>query len=172
MQVNYKNLGSNHILGKKLSFSFETTFVLDKAFYQECYDQSANKLTGLKAYIKAIFLLILGFATSAFGQLGHLSMFIIVLSIVEAMSIYWQQTWWVWRQLISKESNSQVTLNIDEQGIKTKTTYHQLELNWSIIHKIELTEKGGIFHYDKGRYYLSFSYLSESAIDYVKSHIE
>ena len=155
-----------------MSFTFETTFGLDKAFYQECYDQSANKLTGFKAYNKAVFLAALGFATSAFGQLGHLSMFIIVLSIVEAMSIYWQQPWWVWRQLISKESNSQVTLNIDEQGIKTQTPYHQLELNWSIIHKVELTEKGCIFHYDKGRYYLSFSQLSESAIEYVKSHIK
>jgi len=155
-----------------LSFLFETTFALDKAFYHECYDQSANKTTGFKAYIKALILLILGFATSAIGELGHLSMFIIILAIVEAMGVYWQQTWWVWRQMIAKESNSEVTLTIDEQGIKTKTPYHELELNWSVIHNIVLTEKGCILYYDKGRYYLSFYHLSEPAIAFVKSHIK
>lgn len=154
-----------------MSFSFETAFQLNKAFYQECFEQSANKTTGLKAYFKALVLLTLGFASSAIGKLGHLSMFIIVLSIVEAMSVYWQQTWWVWRQLIAKESNSEVTLIIDDEGIKTKTPYHQLTLNWPIINKISLTEKGCILHYDKGRYYLSFSHLSDDAITFVKSHI-
>lgn len=154
-----------------MSFSFETTFQLNKAFYHECFEQSANKTAGIKAYTKALVLLILGFATSAIGQLGHLSMFIIVLSIVEAMSVYWQQTWWVWRQLIAKESNSEVSLTIDDEGIKTNTPYHQLTLTWSIIHQITLTEKGCIFHYDKGRYYLSFSHLNDEAVNFVKAHI-
>ena len=154
-----------------MSFSFETTFQLNKAFYHECFEQSANKTAGIKAYTKALVLLILGFATSAIGQLGHLSMFIIVLSIVEAMSVYWQQTWWVWRQLIAKESNSEVSLTIDDEGIKTNTPYHQLTLTWSIIHQITLTEKGCIFHYDKGRYYLSFSHLNVEAVNFVKAHI-
>ncbi len=155
-----------------LSFLFETTFLLDKAFYHECYEQSANKSTGVKAYSKAMIIFALAFAASTLGEFAHLSMFIFTLSIVEAMSVYWQQTWWVWRQMISKESNSEVTLTIDEQGIKTKTQYHELELNWSIIHDIKLTEKGFILCYDKGRYYLSFGHLSEPAVAFVKSHIK
>lgn len=158
-------------MGTGLSFSFETTFHLNKAFYHECFEQSANKTTGLKAYYKAIALMVLGFAASALGQLGHISMFIIVLSIVEALSVYWQQTWWVWRQLLSKESNSKVTLIINENGLSTQTPHHQLSIDWSIIDRISLTEKGCIFHYPEGRYYLSFSHLSEPAIEFIKSKV-
>ncbi|GAB2991105.1 YcxB family protein [Psychrosphaera aestuarii] len=154
-----------------MSFTFETTFKLDKAFYHECFEQSANKPTGLKAYKKALAILILGCIALLLGQLWHVAIFIIVLSVIEAMSVYWQQTWWVWRQMLSKESNSDVTLKIDEAGVSTQTLYHEVTIEWDDIKSITRTEKGVILTYTKGRYYLSFAHLSEAAKAFIEAKV-
>lgn len=151
-----------------MSFQYQTSYTLNKSYYQECYEQSAVRATGVKAYARAIFLLILGFLASSVGQQGHLAMFIIVLGVVEAAATYWQQTWWVWRQLISKEANGKVELVIDEAGVSTSSFHHKLAINWDDLVKVESTEKGFILHPSQGRIYLSNSALDESAMQFLE----
>lgn len=151
-----------------MSFKYQTSYTLNKAYYHECFEQSAVRTTGIKAYARAIFLLALGFLASSIGQQGHLAMFIIVLGVVEAAATYWQQTWWVWRQLLSKEANGEVELIIDETGVATSSLHHKLAINWQDLMQIEKTEKGFILHPTKGRIYLSDQCLDESALVYLK----
>ncbi len=64
-------------------------------------------------------------------------MFIIVLSVVDVLSVRFAEAWWVWRQMLSKVSNSTVQLVIDDKGIAISSQYQKLELTWSAIEKIE-----------------------------------
>ena len=151
-----------------MTFSYSAEFVLDKAHFQECYQQTAVIKSGLKAYQKSLFLFVLGMLSASIAQQYQaLALFIIVLSVVDALSVKFAQTWWVWRQLLSKAANTKVQLVIDDKGIATSSLYQKLELSWQAIFKIEKTEKGIVIHHQDGRSYLSNTSLSQEVIAYL-----
>ena len=153
-----------------MTFSYNSEFVLDKPHFHECYQQTAVVKSGISAYKKPIFLFVLGMlAASVAQQYQSLAMFIIVLSVVDALSVRFAEAWWVWRQMLSKVSNSTVQLVIDDKGIATSSLYQKLELTWSAIEKIEKTSQGVIITHKHGRSYLSDSCLSDEATQYLTS---
>lgn len=153
-----------------MTLNFSCQFNLNKAYYLECYEQSVKAKTGFQAYRNAVFLLVLGFTMSLLSQQYYaLSLFVIVLAVLEATSVYFAKIWWVWRQLLSKAANSEVMLNFDEQGLTTTSRIQSTSLAWSEVNKINETDAGFILVTDKGRSYLTKSCLSEPAIEFIRT---
>jgi hypothetical protein len=73
------------------------TYKLDKAHFQECFEQSAPPVDK-KDYLKATILGGLGIALF-FVEAEHyyIPFFIFCLAVVELLSVKYRQTWWVWR---------------------------------------------------------------------------
>lgn len=151
-----------------MPFLYSTQFILDKAYFLECYAETAIIKSGITAYKKAIILFLLGmFATVIAQEHKALALFIVVLSFVEALSVYFAQIWWVWRQLLSKSGNTSVELVIDEQGIATSSRVNKLAMNWLDITNIQITDVGVIFLHANARHYLSRKCLSQEAITFI-----
>ena len=143
--------------------------MLNKAHFIECYEQTANVEKGLVAYKKAIVLILLSIVAAYLAeQYPTVSLFIFGLGVVEALSVYFAKTWWVWRQLLSKAANNKVDITIDEKGIATQSIHHKLELSWAEITDIIETSCGIILQHSKGRNYLSFTCISPQAHQFIK----
>lgn len=154
---------------------FQTEFVLDKQYYQACFDETATVKTGIKAYAKAIILVIVGFLMAGFAHVGipaYLSYFFIGLGIVEGLNVYFARTWWLWRQMMSKAANNKVQLTLNEQGIRVESDFVKQAINWSDIDNIEEKPLGFVLHLtNKGRYYILKSTLVDAAQDFVRQQI-
>ena len=150
-----------------MNFSFSTTYKLDKAYFIECYEQTAKPKKGLAAYSKACFLLFLGMLVSTLGQQGHIALFIVVLAIVEALSVFFAKTWWVWRQQLSRVANSEVKLTVDQSGISSQSDYQKIDILWPTVSQVITTEKGLIIVHNQYRTYLSGQILSDEAYQFI-----
>ncbi|MUK93251.1 YcxB family protein [Aliivibrio fischeri] len=153
-------------------FSVTTEYVLDKTFFAECYDQTSQPITFPKAYLKGILFFLFGLALLKLELLpnGYIGWFFIALSIIEAFSIYFKRTWWVWRQSISSLSGSKVVFNVDANGVSYKSlknTKNSRTIVWSDIDQVEQSDLGLIFHIGKQRQYVSKSCLNEEEIAFI-----
>jgi len=149
--------------------SFQTSFVLDKSHFSECYDQSVTEL-GPKAYSRALVLALVGITLVFFVDVSqYLAFFVVALSAVEALSVYYKKTWWLWRQMISKAYNHTVDLTIDSQHIITKSFHVNDQIAWQDVTEISETSVGFLIRHAGGVNYLSKSYLSDEAIDFIKT---
>ena len=105
------------------SFSYTTSFILDKAHFSECFEQSVTA-TILKSYRKAAIIALLGLILLfVVSSNNYVSFFVIALAAIEALGVKYKKTWWLWRQMLSKASNHKVELLVDSNGITT-TSFH------------------------------------------------
>ncbi|OCH38526.1 YcxB family protein [Aliivibrio fischeri] len=153
-------------------FSVTTEYVLDKTFFAECYDQTSQPITFPKAYLKGILFFLFGLALLKLELLpnGYIGWFFIALSIIEAFSIYFKRTWWLWRQSISSLSGSKVVFQVDANGVSYKSlknTKNSRTIAWSDIDQVEQSDLGLIFHIGKQRQYVSKSCLNEEEISFI-----
>ncbi|OCH11287.1 YcxB family protein [Aliivibrio fischeri] len=153
-------------------FSVTTEYVLDKTFFAECYDQTSQPITFPKAYLKGILFFLFGLALLKLELLpnGYIGWFFIALSIIEAFSIYFKRTWWLWRQSISSLSGSKVVFQVGANGVSYKSlknTKNSRTIAWSDIDQVEQSDLGLIFHIGKQRQYVSKSCLNEEEIAFI-----
>ncbi|MCJ2376867.1 YcxB family protein [Vibrio sp. ZSDZ34] len=150
-------------------FSFTTEYTLDKAFFAECYDQTSSPVTFPKSYLKGILFLLFGLGLLEFELLpnGYVGWFFIVLSIVEAFSVYFKRTWWLWRQTFGTSSARRVALQIDSQGMSYKSGKNTRNIAWSDIDQLEQSGSGFILHLGKQRQYVSKSCLNDEVIAFI-----
>ncbi|TMM46066.1 YcxB family protein [Colwellia ponticola] len=162
------------------SSSYTANFTLDKAHYTECYTQSStlehNKKTYFKANILTVFGLIILFATPVNP---YAAWFVIALGILETLSVYYHKPWWVTRQMLSKASNSKVTLTIDEQGILTESFHVNSRILWADVTSVVETDLGFVINFSLGKSvtgkdiasksYISKACLSDEAISFIKA---
>ncbi|MUK77506.1 YcxB family protein [Aliivibrio fischeri] len=153
-------------------FSVTTEYILDKTFFAECYDQTSQPITFPKVYLKGILFFLFGLALLKLKLLpnGYIGWFFIALSIIEAFSIYFKRTWWVWRQSISSLSGSKVVFQVDANGVSYKSlknTKNSRTIAWSDIDQVEQSDLGLIFHIGKQRQYVSKSCLNEEEIAFI-----
>ncbi len=150
-------------------FSFTTEYALDKSFFAECYDQTSSPVTFPKAYLKGIFFLVFGVVLVKFELLpsAYVGWFFIVLSFIEALSVYFKRTWWLWRQTFGVSSSSKVELQLDSQGLSYKSGKNTRNIAWSDIDELEQSDLGFILHLGKQRQYLSKSCLNDEAIAFI-----
>ena len=152
------------------SAPFSTKFTLNKAHYTECYTQSSTLLHNKKTYFKASVLAIFGLIILLFTPVNpYAAWFVIGLGIVEMVSVYYHQPWWVLRQMFSKASGSEVNLTLDEKGVLTESFHHNSRILWSDITEIKKTDLGFVLFVtlNKGttdKILSSKSYISRSCL--------
>ncbi len=154
--------------------SFTSKFILDKAHFNECYSESTTLDLSAKAFFKSGVLMGFGLIILLFTPVNaYAAWFIIALGILEALSLYYNKPWWVLRQMLSKASNSEVTLTIDEKGVLSESFYHNGRILWQDITSIEETHLGFVLHFNvgksTGKSYLSKSCLADDAQQYIIS---
>jgi len=152
--------------------SFTSKFILDKAHFRECYSESTTIDLSAKAFFKSGVLMLFGLAILLFTPVNaYAAWFIIALGILEALSLYYSKPWWVLRQMLSRASNSEVTLTIDEEGVLSESFYHNGRILWQDITSIQETNLGFVLHFNAGKStgksYLSRSCLSSDAQQYI-----
>lgn len=151
-------------------FSYSTTFSLNKAHLIECYEQSVDVDHSILKYKRAIISLLFGAALLVLKLVSdYIAYFVISLGILEVFSTRYRQTWWLWRQMMGKSYNSEVTLLIDENGINNRSFHVDQTISWQSVTAIDKTALGLIVRHEKGVNYLSNSCLDESAVDYVSN---
>lgn len=150
-------------------YSYSTTYILDKAHFDECYTQSVVPDPTLKPYYKGIGLVFIGIALIFTDINLYLAYFFVGLGVIEALNVKYHKAWWLMRQMISKAASNDVTLTIDEQGIRTQSQYVNNQILWTDIYRINETEKGFLITHKAGTSYISSSCLDDSAIAYIKA---
>ena len=150
------------------SFSYKTTYLLDKAHFQECFEQSVTKPLTIKDYTKAGVMSLAGLFILLFTAIEpYAAWFLVALGALEAVSLYYRKPWWVLRQLMSRSANSEVTLEINEQSIENNTFYVKSSILWQDITSIEETEEGFLIFHQNNKSYLSRRALSEEAVNFI-----
>ncbi|OBT07877.1 hypothetical protein A9264_05250 [Vibrio sp. UCD-FRSSP16_10] len=150
-------------------FIFTTEYTLDKTFFAECYDQTSRPTTFPKAYFKGMLFLVFGVVLLEFELFpnGYVGWFFIVLSIIEALSVYFKRTWWLWRQTFSLSTGSKVVFQVDSNGVSYKSAKNTRSIAWGEIDQLEQSNLGFILHMGKQRQYLSKSCLDDEAIAFI-----
>lgn len=150
--------------------SFSTKFTLDKAHYTECYTQSSTLVHNKKTYFKASVLAFFGLFILLFTPVNsYAAWFVIGLGVLETVSVYYHQPWWVLRQMFSKASGSEVNLTLDEKGLLTESFHFNSRILWSNVTRIQETELGFIVFFTlpssaRGKNINSKSYISKSCL--------
>ncbi len=147
------------------TISFSGKFTLDKAHYTECYTQSSTVEHTTKTYLKANILTVFGLFILLFTPINaYAAWFVIALGILETLSIYYHQPWWVLRQMFSKSAHSEVTITVDEQGVLTESFHVNGRILWSEVIELKETELGFVLVFSIGKGKTAKSYLSKSCL--------
>lgn len=150
------------------SLVHQHSFILNRAHFEECFDQSVEPARGWKPYVKTIGFTLMTFALLASPIPSYLGWFFMGLTMVEFLSVKYQRSWWLWRQLMSRAANNEVSLTVTEDALITESLGQKRELKWSALDKISRTERGYLLHQGKAKQYLSRSALSDDAAAFLE----
>ena len=150
------------------SFSYSTQYILNKNHFRECYSQSVVKDNSVGAYLKSSILSLSGLLLVSFTEINpYAAWFVFILGVLDGLSIYYHQSWWVLRQMLSKAANTEVRLTIDEIGITSQSLHAELKLEWQEVNALIATELGWLVEHAQGKNYISSSCLTAPAIDFL-----
>ena len=143
--------------------NYQSTFVLDKAHFIECYEESVKPSPFLSLYLKAIVMLIIGAGLVLLSDINpYAAWFIFALGILEVVSTYYRKPWWIMRQMLSKVAQAEVTIEITDEYIRTHSFYSDNKMFYTDIANIVKTDKGWLISHKSGRHYISNRCLSDS----------
>lgn len=145
---------------------------LDRNYFSECFDESNQTPSGLIAYRKAGVLLIIAFGLSLTNIDPYAAWFLLAMSTIEYLSVRYQRSWWIARQMLSRAAGSLIALTLDDSGISTTSQLSQQHTSWAEVANIEETERGFIITSPKGRSYLSKNSLTAGALHCLKRQQE
>ncbi|EAR09354.1 YcxB family protein [Reinekea blandensis] len=144
---------------------FTTEFTLTRDYLAECYDESLpyarkpNVWLPLLAGAGGLYLLIF----TSQPTVGGIAL--LALAVLELAHMRYRRAWWLFRQTMGKNANLQVTLTIDNDGIRTQSTASDTRLAWADIDRVLETEKGLILVQANGaQQYLSKALFTEEQI--------
>ncbi|MDP5145804.1 YcxB family protein [Shewanella sp. ULN5] len=162
-------------------FSFSHEFTLDKSYFAETYDASIDPKIKGKDFIKTATFAVIGLGILLSTNLGnnelahkntyYLGYFFIGLSVVEALSIKFKRTWWLWRQMMSKAANNNASLTLSDEGILIESVYVNQTTKWTDVYRISEMNTGFMITLANAKSYLSKRGLSEEAIAFVRTKI-
>ncbi|MBL4783468.1 MAG: YcxB family protein [Porticoccaceae bacterium] len=147
--------------------SFNTKFTLSRDYLAECFDQSLPYGKNAKPnYLFPALLFSSGAGFLFFSEQPKVAgSILIALAVLELIHFRFRRAWWLMRQMWGKSANSEVTLSIDEEGIKTQNPYTQTALLWADIKCVIETDLGLILVAKSGgQQYLSKSLFSAELI--------
>ncbi len=142
-------------------------YILNREYFSECYDQSANTAAGLFTYRKALLFFIIAATLFMLAIEPYVAWFILCLGFVELLSIRYKRSWWIARQMFSRAAGSKVTVRADDKGIYTESSHHQQSILWGDITDSKSTDKGFLLSHSHGTSYLSKSGLDKDLINFL-----
>ncbi|ABM00994.1 hypothetical protein SHAM105786_05910 [Shewanella amazonensis] len=145
------------------SLYHQHSFILNRAHFEECFDESVTPLTGPKRHIKTLGFGLMTFALLASPLPSYLGWFFLGLTVLEFLSVRYQRTWWLWRQLMSRAAGNEVTLTVTDTLLITESLGQKRELAWDSLDAITPTARGFLLQRGRARQYLSASGLSSDA---------
>lgn len=155
--------------------NYKTSFTLDRAHYNECFEQSHALLPKSNSrFIKPGVMVLFGlffYATKIEGISAHLGAFFFILAFVEALNIIYARAWWVTRQMFSKAAGNEVTISLTEQGVEIHSDFVNQSIAWGDISSAVATEKGLVLKVNNASHYLSQSCFSDDAWQYINSKL-
>ncbi|KZN38857.1 hypothetical protein N480_11485 [Pseudoalteromonas luteoviolacea S2607] len=147
---------------------FQSEFILDKRYFQECFDESVKMSQYHKPkYALIAFLVSLGFVAHYLLSQTYLGNFLFILAVIEGIAFYYKRPWWVARQMLSRASGSKVLLTIDDEGIKAENPYRAFSVKWHDIEKVIKTEQGLIIQQQRHNQYISGTVLNQDVYDFI-----
>jgi hypothetical protein len=148
--------------------SFTSSYRLDKAHFNECYEESAVDVPVMQRYFKGLILLAIGYYLVMYSNIEpYVAWFITVLGIVELLSVRYRQAWWLVRQMLGKTANTDVTLTIDEQGIQSESLHQTSQILWSDVSALRKTAQGWLVCVGPATSYISSATIAEEAEQYL-----
>ncbi len=153
-------------------FHYKKSYVLDRDYFTECFEESVTSDKSVKAYQKAIAFFLIGTALLLTGVNAYASLFIVGLGAVEALSVKFKKTWWLWRQMMSKAAGNEVQLVLDEQGIHSQSEYVNSHVLWKDVIEHSSTNRGYLLKQLTGTNYLSKRVLDDNSIDFINSKLK
>jgi len=148
--------------------SYLSEYRLDRDYFSECFDESKQRKNGFSAYRKAGVLLIVAIGLSLTDINPYAPWFLLAMATVESLSVRYQRSWWIARQMFTRAAGSQIKLTLSDTGISTENPLYQQHIDWAEISSIEETQRGFIIVHPRGRSYLSKQALSTEARDYLQ----
>jgi len=153
-------------------FTYTGKFTLDKVHFNECYLESSTLTRDFRSYFKSSVLMFFGLILLLFTEVNaYAAWFIVALGVLEALSVYYHKAWWVMRQMMSRASNSEVTITIDDKGVLNESFYHKGMILWSNVTEIKETKQGFVLLFENGKSYLSKRVLSVDAQAFINDKI-
>ena len=153
-------------------FSYQTSFILDKSHFSECFDESVIVQKPLALYRKGLALILVGMLLVMFSELNpYAAWFIFSLGILELVSSYYRKPWWVARQMLSKVAKAEVKLAINQDSIHISSFYNDNNMQFSDIELITPTANGWLISHNSHRHYISNRCLDKSAEDFLQSKV-
>jgi len=145
---------------------------LNRDYFTECFDESNQSPSGLIAYRKAGLLFIIAFGLSLTSIDLYAAWFLLAMSVIEYLSVRYQRSWWIARQMLSRASGSLITLTLNDTGISTTSQLSQQHITWAEVADMEETERGFIITSPSGRSYLSKKSLSTGTLGYLQLQLQ
>lgn len=140
-------------------------FTLSRDYLAECYDESLpysrkpNYLFPLLAGVAGIYLL--GFTSQP--KVGGMAL--LALAILELVHLRYRRAWWLFRQTMGKNADLKVTLTLNDDGIRTRSSASDTRLTWREIDHVIETSQGLILVQPNGaQQYLSKALFTKEQI--------
>lgn len=153
-------------------FSYQTTFILDKSHFSECFDESVQRQTFITLYRKGAILMLVGAALVMFSELNpYAAWFIFSLGVLEVVSSYYKKPWWVARQMLSKVAKAEISLKINQESIHISSFYNDNNMKFSEIDQITATDNGWLISHNTHRHYISNRCLNEPAKNFLHAKV-
>ncbi|MBA6327370.1 hypothetical protein H4J46_05355 [Colwellia sp. MB02u-6] len=104
--------------------SCPTKFISDKAHYADCSGELVTYDHSLPAYFKATFMLLFGILLVLFTDINlYAAWFLFNLSILKAISVYYQATCWLARRILSTVAKINTSLIVNKLNISIEYLY-------------------------------------------------
>ena len=152
--------------------SYTLHLLLDKSYYQACYDQSLpfNKNADLKKGL-IVFLAALGFASFYVLENHYLGYFLFALIAIEFVAHRYQKAWWVARQRVNLNAGHEMQLDFNEQGITSTCRGKSKSVPWSEVDELIEVEKGALLAMKSGaKVYLPEDALNEELVGFINTN--
>lgn len=153
-------------------FNYQSTFILDKSHFNECYQESVPDKSFKALYAKGGVLLLIGAVLVMFTELNpYAAWFIFSLGLLEIVSSYYHKPWWVARQMLSKVAKAEIKLNINQESIHITSFYNDTDMKFSDIDSLTATDNGWLISYKSNRHYISNRCLDEQTMQFLQSKV-
>ena len=117
---------------------FSTQFILSRDYLAECFDESLpHGKNASPNYLFPAMLFVAGAGLLLFiEQPKAPGIVLIALAALELIHIRFRRAWWLARQMWGRSANSEVSLTIDSDGIKTRNPYTQTSMQWAYVERV------------------------------------